>query len=103
MIASFNAMLCAYICLRVVFYRRHGSTYRPLPAMLAYLLAVYAFWQVLKFLSGETVCLSVAIPNAYLAYGLHQYRGNVAKMVGWTWRQKEVRAVRFSLRDDWRW
>lgn len=102
MICAVNAAVCAYICFRVLFYKRHDSTYRLFPSVLAYVLAVYAFWQVLRFLAGETICLSTVIPNAYLAYGLHQYRGNVAKVVGWTWRKKEVRAVKFSLRDDWR-
>lgn len=87
MICAINAILCAYICGRVVFYKRHGSTYRLFPAMLAYVLAVYAFWQVLRYLAAEPVCLSALVPNLYLAYGLHQYRGNVAKMVGWKWRR----------------
>jgi len=82
MIAIINALLCVYIVIRAVTYQRHDSVYRLIPSVLAYVLIVSAFWQVLRYLSGQPVCLSIVIANAYVAYGLHNYRGNVAKLVG---------------------
>lgn len=82
MIALINAMLCLYIVLRAVTYQRHESSYRLIPSLLAYVLIVSSFWEMLDCLSGRPVSLPSMIVAGYIAYSLHNYKGNVSKLIG---------------------
>lgn len=102
MIASFNACVCLFIVWKIVTYQRHGSPYRWFPSVVAYILCISAFWQVLRFVTHHPACDSVLIGNLVIALSLHQYGGNVAKLIGYRYRRAGMSSVlRFSFRD-WR-
>lgn len=102
MIASFNAIVCLFIVWKIVTYHRRGSRYKWFPSVMAYIISVGAFWQMLRFVSGHPACDSVLIGNLVIALSLHQYGGNVAKLIGYHYRKDGRSGFRFSLRD-WRW
>lgn len=102
MIPTLNACICLYIIWKIVTYQRHGGRYKWLPSVIAYILCISAFWQVLRVISGHPACDSVFVGNAVIALSLHQYGGNVAKVIGYRYRKDGLSTVfRFSLRD-WR-
>lgn len=102
MTSAINAILCMSIIWSIVMYERHGSPYRWFPSVIAYLLCIAAFWQVLRYFAGNPACDSVLTANAVIALGLHQYHGNVAKLIGYRYRRAGMSSVfRFSFRD-WR-
>ena len=102
MTAALNAILCMSIIWSIVTYQRHGSPYRWFPSVVAYILCISAFWQVLRFVTHHPACDSVLIGNLVIALSLHQYHGNVAKLIGYRYRKAGMsRVFRFSFRD-WR-
>ncbi|MDD5175743.1 MAG: phage holin family protein [Sterolibacterium sp.] len=74
--------LCALLCLRVVFYRRQGSQYRPLAALLAYAIAVASGTEALRAALGVLPTPSVAdlVLHSVLLLALIASRGNVVEL-----------------------
>lgn len=102
MIPAVNAFVCLFIVWKIVTYERRGSPYRWFPAVIAYILCIASFWQVLRFVHGHPACDSVLIGNLVIAMSLHQYGGNVAKLIGHRYRRDGLGTLfRFSFRD-WR-
>ncbi|MRR50788.1 MAG: phage holin family protein [Rhodocyclaceae bacterium] len=77
-----NAVICAVICLRVVFYRRNGASFHPLSSAIAYLLAVASGAVTLQALLGTLPIPTLADTalHAVLCLALVASRGNVTEI-----------------------
>lgn len=74
--------ICALICLRIVFYRRHGGRHRPLAAALAYILAIASGTESLRACMGLLPAPNLADTalHAVLLLALLAVKGNVADL-----------------------
>lgn len=52
-IITFNAVVCGLICLRVIFYRRRGSTHRPIASAIAYFVVLASGTVTLRAMLGN--------------------------------------------------
>ena len=78
----FDGILCALICLRVVFYSRRGAQYRPLAAGLAYVIAIASGTEALRAVLAVMSAPSLAdiAMHAVLLLALIASRGNVVEL-----------------------
>lgn len=78
-----DALICALICLRVVFYRRTSGSHRPVAAWLAYIIATAAGAQALLALLGKLPepGLASVVLHGVLLLALVASRGNVVELL----------------------
>lgn len=81
-LTTIDAVLCVVIVLRLVFYRRRGSRYRPVASLVAYLIAVAAGWVPILAVAGYLPPpeLASVVLHAVLAVALLAARGNVVEI-----------------------
>lgn len=79
---AFDALICAAICLRVFFFRRAGSVYRPLASLIAYLIIIAAGAVPLRALMNDLPAPSLADIGLHLVLCLAIFaaRGNVVEL-----------------------
>lgn len=77
-----DALVCALICLRVLFFRRGGSAHRPLAGALAYIIVIAAGAVPLRALMGDLPAPSLPDVVLHLVFGLALFaaRGNVVEL-----------------------
>ncbi|WP_293813813.1 phage holin family protein [uncultured Aquitalea sp.] len=80
-----NALVCATICLRLLFYRRDGARHKPVMAWLAYVLVVATGWVVIQAVFGRPipVGMETLVINSVLCVAVWVTRGNVSAIF-WT-------------------
>ncbi|MEW6166066.1 MAG: phage holin family protein [Pseudomonadota bacterium] len=82
MTTTLYAIVCAAICLRVVFFRRCGGSHRPLAALIAYVIAAASGTEALRACLGQIHDPGVAAIalQSVLLLALVASRGNVADL-----------------------
>lgn len=75
-------VICLAICLRVIFYRRSTSTYRPIASALAYLIVLASGAAALRTIlcHGYEPGLEDIVMHAVLLMALLSSRGNVTEV-----------------------
>ncbi|SDP46214.1 Putative 3TM holin, Phage_holin_3 [Ralstonia sp. 25mfcol4.1] len=78
----FQAMLCALIAIRLLFFRRHGAAHRPWAARLAYALIVMSGAVAIgvAFERYEWALLALNGITAILCVSIYAVRGNVVEL-----------------------
>lgn len=78
----FQALLCALIAIRLLFFRRNGAAHRPWAARLAYALIVMAGAVVIgvTFERYEWALLALNGITAVLCIAIYAVRGNVVEL-----------------------
>lgn len=77
-----NAVVCAAICLRLIFFRRAGGAHRPIASAIAYLLIVASGLIPLRTVLGLTIQVSYSqfVLNLALCVAVFAMRGNVVEL-----------------------
>lgn len=79
---EFDSFVCSAICLRLIFFRRDGATYRPLAGAIAYIIIIAAATVPLRALLGTAPAPGYAdiVLHLVLALAIFAARGNIVEL-----------------------
>jgi hypothetical protein len=79
---ALDALICAAICLRVIFFSRQGAVHRPIAGVVAYIIVIAAGAVPLRAAMGDLPepTVPAVVLHAVLALAIFAARGNVVEL-----------------------